>query len=721
MKLESQNEQVFGSNSARTTFTIGASAKAFQILSSGIYKNKIRAVAREVICNAVDAHMLNGTAKRFEIKPPSEIDPRFIVTDFGPGLSKESMLEIYTQYFASTKNGGEIGGFGLGAKSPFSYTDTFSVESRHCGIVRTYTAMIVNGQPEMTMTYEGQMSDLEHSGVTVTVPVKLNDIYEWEKEIAYILRPFPKSSYDVGSLSVESLEDIDGYNSNWFGTNKTFGSDGDGLYAVYGNIVYPLDRTPGLDAKWLGSKFRTVYVHFDTNTLMPQPSREELQDDEVTVKNIIDRISKLDSDLMEADLNHLDNIKHPRQLARAVNNLAPRQYSILESKGTLIKGKNVHQLTTFEPSVFEPITKLINGHNTIRVFVETRSSIVSRPVFNDTPSYYRSMRNKILVNSPTLFNFKQEKSTIVIDDMKGKHLRTTLKGMLNYSQDFRYRGIIVVDTLDPEKDALIDEVKRLMDGDKVEVLKLSEMDEYRKLVPGYGVKRERSDSVRPKYPNAVLYKKTHDGYRTEELFMSNDDISEYEGLVVGMFGNSDIKALSKDFNFVNGADKYTIINFLFSRSEYEKILFVRPSIYKKIAKNANCICALDELTTLTVDLIESINPDEYVLPNAHTTFDKNIRIHKELQFIHGLIDVTYDIDTGRKIADIDKIMSSIFYNEEPAKSAVEKFKLLKIETDKRYKENVAKFKADNPLVSYALDNSGLREVIIKAIVKQLNP
>ncbi len=45
-----------GGGLQENSFTIKASEKAFQILSSQLYSNKILAVIREYICNAIDAH-----------------------------------------------------------------------------------------------------------------------------------------------------------------------------------------------------------------------------------------------------------------------------------------------------------------------------------------------------------------------------------------------------------------------------------------------------------------------------------------------------------------------------------------------------------------------------------------------------------------------------------------------------------------------------------------
>jgi len=86
-------------------FKIQASAKAFEILSSNIYTNKVRAVVREYNCNAYDAHVAAGNEQPWDVHLPTRLEPHFSVRDYGTGLSDEQVREIFTTYFHSTKTG----------------------------------------------------------------------------------------------------------------------------------------------------------------------------------------------------------------------------------------------------------------------------------------------------------------------------------------------------------------------------------------------------------------------------------------------------------------------------------------------------------------------------------------------------------------------------------------------------------------------------------------
>lgn len=155
---------------------ISNSAEFFHILSSTLYSDKPLAVVREVLCNAWDAHIEFGcTDKAVEVTLDNE---KMIIRDFGPGISHDDIVPIYGTYGASTKAANEnvTGGFGLGCKSPFAYTDHFAVTSCHNGVKTIYrmalSAAQLGGKPsivkimELPTTETGMMVeiDLKNSG-----------------------------------------------------------------------------------------------------------------------------------------------------------------------------------------------------------------------------------------------------------------------------------------------------------------------------------------------------------------------------------------------------------------------------------------------------------------------------------------------------------------------------------------------------------------------------
>jgi hypothetical protein len=162
---------IVGGGEARN-FRIGQSAQAFKILSDTLYRDKILAVVREVLCNAVDAHIVAGVDRPVEVTLNAE---ELVIRDFGPGIPDERMIEVYATYFGSTKTNddSQIGGFGLGSKAPFAYTDHFTVTSCTGGKKRIYALTVGDdkndGAPGCRLMATVPTTE---TGLTVQVPLE---------------------------------------------------------------------------------------------------------------------------------------------------------------------------------------------------------------------------------------------------------------------------------------------------------------------------------------------------------------------------------------------------------------------------------------------------------------------------------------------------------------------------------------------------------------------
>jgi HSP90 family molecular chaperone len=176
-----QNEAILSNVGQVGEFRIRNSAKAFSILSSGLYANKIRAIIRELSCNAVDSHTSAGKLSTpFDVHLPNSLEPWFSIRDYGTGLTHDQVTNLYTTYFESTKTDSNafIGALGLGSKSPFSYTDNFTVTAVKDGVRGIYTAFINEmGVPSIALMTQGETT--EPNGVEVKFSV--NDRSDYQK------------------------------------------------------------------------------------------------------------------------------------------------------------------------------------------------------------------------------------------------------------------------------------------------------------------------------------------------------------------------------------------------------------------------------------------------------------------------------------------------------------------------------------------------------------
>jgi hypothetical protein len=299
-----------------STFAIKATAKSFHILSSGLYANKIRAVIRELSCNATDSHAAAGNASTpFDVHLPNTLEPHFSIRDYGTGLSHEQVTNIYTTYFESTKTNSNafIGALGLGSKSPFSYTDNFTVTAIQNGRKGIYTAFINEaGVPSIAQMME-EATD-EPAGVEVKFSV--NDRYDFDKFRQearnvyrhFVLKPVINGNNDFvfDLIEYESRDIIPGVHSY-----KNEGRRGS--VAVMGNIAYPIE-IPAADQS-IDQDVRNLLtcgleMHFAIGELDFQASREGLSYIPSTIAAIKAKLEQLNAALTVVIAREADAIEN---------------------------------------------------------------------------------------------------------------------------------------------------------------------------------------------------------------------------------------------------------------------------------------------------------------------------------------------------------------------------------------------------------------------------
>lgn len=216
-------------------FGMEVNAKAFSILSEGIYENKIRAIIRELSTNAQDSHIEAGNRDPIEIHLPNDKEPFFYIQDYGVGLSEEEILNIYTNFFVSTKDQSNryTGNLGLGSKSPLSYnTKSFTVTAIKNGTKLVYSCYIENGLPSYAKLLEEKTN--ERNGVKVQLPVSNRDFYSFKNEAENVFKWFTVKPNFIGvQVKIEKPKRI-------FEGNGWYFSDGECILLM-GNIGYPIE------------------------------------------------------------------------------------------------------------------------------------------------------------------------------------------------------------------------------------------------------------------------------------------------------------------------------------------------------------------------------------------------------------------------------------------------------------------------------------------------
>jgi len=249
MKLirEKRSVQITGLDGAEARdFSIKADGHAFRILSSTIYTNKIRAVIRELVCNAWDAQQSSKAQdKPIEVRIPTDMEPVFSVKDFGTGLSHDDAMRLFSTYFDSTKSKSNtaIGAFGIGSKSPFSYVDSFLVESRHKVKKRTYNCFLTEeGSPSIMLMNEQDFEAGDLAGITISMNVDRKDIRDFEKEGRIVLCEFSNPSITTNIAGfLSDYEDTKAvYASDFLEIRQKLNYHQSSVMVKMGNVLYPV-------------------------------------------------------------------------------------------------------------------------------------------------------------------------------------------------------------------------------------------------------------------------------------------------------------------------------------------------------------------------------------------------------------------------------------------------------------------------------------------------
>lgn len=293
---DTRNVELQGVESV-SNFSIKTAAKAFRILSDGLYTNKVQAVLRELGCNARDAQVENGNGDEpFSVKLPNRLDPEFRVRDYGTGLSREAVQSLYTTYFESTKSDSNdyVGAMGLGSKSPFSYTDSFTVTSWFDGERHDFVCFIgADGAP--SVTHAATVESDEPTGLEIKFSCKPSDFASFTEEAKRVFSWFEvKPKITGGGIDPEMLEiDVLDDGDRWLAV-KNNGLRGQ-FAARMGGVVYPID------------------IHeisrFSRNSAEPMPEVFDTVTDQERFVNFCDSLRNYGSDrilVLEFDLGDVD-------------------------------------------------------------------------------------------------------------------------------------------------------------------------------------------------------------------------------------------------------------------------------------------------------------------------------------------------------------------------------------------------------------------------------
>ena len=318
------------------SFSIKASPVAFDILSSKLYSNPTLAIVRELLTNAYDSHKAAGKEDTLiKVNLPSYMEPNFIIRDYGIGLSKEDVLELYTTFFDSTKSNSNdfTGCFGLGSKTPFSYTSSFSVISYWNGTKYFFIATKKDGLPHIYAVRE-EPTD-EPNGLEVSIPTDKNGGYDYNfaNNMSQYLKYIPEIQIDCSTAITREEPILEKYGVHLYKYDQPYW-DRERLgecYIKQGQNVYEIDKfikeAENVDILRHFLNYSHIVIEVPIGTLHITPSRESLSQDEQNSKKVFAYIEEINKKLKKAIVDDVDAFNIPNTgFMKMYNEIITKKY-----------------------------------------------------------------------------------------------------------------------------------------------------------------------------------------------------------------------------------------------------------------------------------------------------------------------------------------------------------------------------------------------------------
>lgn len=329
MKITDQKPNIeLSSDMKSKMFGIGDAGMIFDILRNKLYSNPIAAICREICCNARDAHREVGKHDLpIEVTLPTALESYFKVKDFGPGISPDRIENIFINYGASTKRTDNIqtGGFGIGAKVPFSYTDTFTITTIVDGTEYNYACVIDETKTGKLMLL-GSQPTTSPNGTEIKVPVKSHDRRIFSSEF-YSATEYWDVKPQVFASDTEYRNIVKTFEGNSWFFEKEY-RNGDIIKINIDGVIYPVSARSVLlnaneekdyyhyshsneDYNFVTNLSNQLVISFNIGELGISANRETLYLDEKTkskVKNSIVAVKNEIVDNIEKVINLLPNL-----------------------------------------------------------------------------------------------------------------------------------------------------------------------------------------------------------------------------------------------------------------------------------------------------------------------------------------------------------------------------------------------------------------------------
>lgn len=716
IKKSEEQEVITTVTNKKNEFTIDEEGTSFIIeaLSKTIYKNPIGTIIREYVSNAFDANKEAGVDEPVIIELGQDYNGDFFsVTDFGVGLSEDRVQNVFCRYGKSTKRNTneQIGGFGIGAKSAFAYTDTFHIKTVYDNVFYHYTLTKTNTVPVMQLFYS-EPRETKNS-TEILIYIKSADKRTFKEEISKQLRYFRNVYFKNNDEFNDNVEFLEFEHFRYAKGNDK--NNFQYTHLCIGDVNYPLDfGILGIQTLRI-----PVALKFSIGELNVTLSREEIQYDEESIKKIKDKIS-----LMKQEMQSL--IDNKQYIANSLKEfvLLNQDQERLDFLGDKIRldsyfkfKKIVHNtfpklkisdLKDFLNVMYKPFKEIKKDGSTTKVRLKN-FSILDILIENISYSNYlfllsdidnkmvydKILSEKLVGNKQYCYLFKEE-------DLSHKFLLKTLKKCLGFSP-FEFKKHLTyklfLDTVRKEMNTVLSLYSEVKSEDE----RIARLKEERKEILKFKKSEKKDKELSMIAGYFIYFNRRSSNYSSRYTFED--------------FNIDDDKFLKRIFKKSKEEKRIWQNCFESIKTGYKKdgIIYIISDVGSEINfENINIFFKILEATKKTYTYLTSFSVEE---------IQEFLKEHSSLKKIKIIT-----IEELYKLFNTEKLREAIFVDSFKEKN-MKRLSLLKLDTHRiSYNDDVNfDFRELKKKYSWIRDKSGLNinnrniPVIFKTALQKLKP
>ncbi len=273
------------------------------LASKNLYSDPISSIVREITSNCYDANKESGSEEPILIYYETNLEDNTVSINFkdnGLGLSPAKIKDIYMNWFSSTKRESnlQIGGKGIGSKTPLSYQTYFYIITIHENIKYEYVLAKTNDIPKLTLLSKNET--IEKFGTTIKIELldvkekysTYDDVYKFftacQKQLNYFEGVYVKSfTWHYNN----NFQIIEGKYFKYKSDDRPYNT----MHICLGQVTYPLDFT----ILKIPINKTEIALKFEIGELDVTLSRENIEYNDRSIALIKERIELVKEELTE--------------------------------------------------------------------------------------------------------------------------------------------------------------------------------------------------------------------------------------------------------------------------------------------------------------------------------------------------------------------------------------------------------------------------------------